>query len=178
MWGSGLVYLREIIMRLSFTKTFYALLTAGLLAINNVGHAAVYDFGILLTESGGHAPPNSFQSVTFSQLAETDSGEGVLNFMPSIKSKLLSDFGDEVFMGSMRFDVAQDASVEDSSDLSYWNNGNRPLNIDLTVRDVDVAYSATYVPVTPPVPEPESYAMILAGLGLIAFTARRRKNNS
>jgi hypothetical protein len=27
-----------------------------------------------------------------------------------------------------------------------------------------------------PVPEPETYAMLLAGLGLIGFTARRRKN--
>lgn len=29
-----------------------------------------------------------------------------------------------------------------------------------------------------PVPEPETYAMLLAGLGLIGFTARRRKNNA
>jgi hypothetical protein len=27
-----------------------------------------------------------------------------------------------------------------------------------------------------PIPEPETYAMLLAGLGLIAFIARRRKN--
>lgn len=31
-------------------------------------------------------------------------------------------------------------------------------------------------PITTPVPEPETYAMLLAGLGLIGFTARRRKN--
>jgi PEP-CTERM motif len=29
-----------------------------------------------------------------------------------------------------------------------------------------------------PVPEPKTYAMMLAGLGLLAFTARRRKTNS
>jgi hypothetical protein len=28
-----------------------------------------------------------------------------------------------------------------------------------------------------PVPEPQTYAMLLAGLGLLAFTARRRKNS-
>lgn len=29
-----------------------------------------------------------------------------------------------------------------------------------------------------PVPEPKTYAMLLAGLGLLAFTARRRKSNN
>jgi hypothetical protein len=33
--------------------------------------------------------------------------------------------------------------------------------------------SAWYVP--PPVPEPETYAMMLAGLGMLGFTARRKK---
>ncbi|TXT27024.1 MAG: hypothetical protein FD134_282 [Gallionellaceae bacterium] len=34
---------------------------------------------------------------------------------------------------------------------------------------------ATASPPPPPVPEPETYAMLLAGLGLLGFTARRRK---
>ncbi len=35
--------------------------------------------------------------------------------------------------------------------------------------------SAIFVPPTAPIPEPETYAMMLAGLGLMGFVARRRK---
>ena len=41
------------------------------------------------------------------------------------------------------------------------------------------AYNMSVVPVTPPItpsiPEPETYAMLLAGLGLVGFMTRRRK---
>lgn len=38
--------------------------------------------------------------------------------------------------------------------------------------------SVTAAPSISAVPEPETYAMLLAGLGLLGFTARRRKNNA
>lgn len=41
----------------------------------------------------------------------------------------------------------------------------------------NVSYLMRVAPVTP-VPEPEIYAMLLAGLGLVGFTARRRKNST
>ena len=45
-----------------------------------------------------------------------------------------------------------------------------PLNAyDQFSRSYVVEYGA------PPIPEPESYAMLLAGLGLLGFAARRRK---
>jgi hypothetical protein len=39
----------------------------------------------------------------------------------------------------------------------------------------DLSFSFTNVQSTNPVPEPETYAMLLAGLGLLGFVARRRK---
>lgn len=38
-------------------------------------------------------------------------------------------------------------------------------------------YSGTVSLVTTPVPEPDSYAMLLAGLGLMGVVARRKRNN-
>ena len=38
-------------------------------------------------------------------------------------------------------------------------------------------YGGTVSTIPAPVPEPETYAMLLAGLGLVGFTARRRKQN-
>lgn len=52
-----------------------------------------------------------------------------------------------------------------------------------SINHADVAAShnnlkIAYTPVTSSVPEPETYAMILAGLGLIGFSTRRRNRNS
>jgi hypothetical protein len=59
----------------------------------------------------------------------------------------------------------------------------------VTLTDAGVSLKAQYVdannkkmgslislPVVSPVPEPETYAMLLVGLGLIGLTARRRKD--
>lgn len=68
------------------------------------------------------------------------------------------------------------------SDWVQWSvsgltSGSSLTNMYLHVQGIGTEdYSAKYVPVSP-VPEPETYAMLLAGLGLIGFTARRRKQN-
>lgn len=47
-------------------------------------------------------------------------------------------------------------------------------NMYAHVQGIDGGYSAKYTPIVSAVPEPETYAMFLAGLGLIGFSARRR----
>jgi hypothetical protein len=49
----------------------------------------------------------------------------------------------------------------DTTNLSVWNPGFEGI--------------ATVATAVAPVPEPETYAMLLVGLGLLGFTARRRK---
>ncbi|MDQ1813928.1 PEP-CTERM sorting domain-containing protein [Massilia scottii] len=59
--------------------------------------------------------------------------------------------------------------------LNALNPGGKASNYsNLTIFARDVGKTAFLVPTTP-VPEPESYAMLLAGLGLIGFMSRRRK---
>ena len=71
-------------------------------------------------------------------------------------------------------------SVFDSS--AYWGgisdvhlaNGTLLSGYTLTSQS-GFNWLNAYGPVTAPVPEPETYAMLLAGLGLLGFAAQRRK---
>jgi hypothetical protein len=212
-----------MIMRRS--KMLYSLLVAGLLAFSSATHAAVYEFGSLLTTDSGYTAPNSFTSDPFAQLVTEDNGGGMWTFTLSINNNLFSSFGDQAFLGSMSFDFTPDPASnpvstfidrnEITSVLSTSGNGlsglteidfgtgfgqnasNRlsendwvkwsvsglSLGSSLTNMYVHLQglgangeYSAKYTVTV--VPEPETYAMLLAGLGLIGFTARRRKQNT
>lgn len=59
-------------------------------------------------------------------------------------------------------------------DLSTIGN----ITLDQVSFTGDYNLTAIQPPVTVPVPEPETYAMLLAGLGLLSFTARRRKQSA
>jgi hypothetical protein len=69
------------------------------------------------------------------------------------------------------------------SDWVKWSNSGLNPNSSLTskflhLQGIDDNYSAKSKPIIAyPVSEPETYTMLLAGLGLIGFTARRRKQN-
>lgn len=52
------------------------------------------------------------------------------------------------------------------------NNGN---NITIQATNIPSGFSDSTVAIRAPVPEPESYAMLLAGLGLMGFMVRRKK---
>lgn len=67
------------------------------------------------------------------------------------------------------------------SDYVIWNvtglgAGSSLTNMYVKIMGIDGGYRANYAPLTAVVPEPETYAMMLVGLGLMGFTARRRKN--
>lgn len=125
-------------------KIFYSLLIAGLLAVSNAAFAAVYDFG---------------------NLGESLIGSMRFDFTPDPAGQAKGSF-----TGSSRDVVASVNSTNGSglgvlTDIDFgthFEQGDRNRPSDIST------------PVTIPVPEPETYAMILAGLGLIGFAARHR----
>jgi len=87
-------------------------------------------------------------------------------------------------LGTLTF-VDPDGGVGRDSNISQ--SGDDPLHIDLQGADGNaragtifaaVSESPILTPVSPSLPEPETYAMLLAGLGLMGFAGRRRKQKS
>jgi len=81
----------------------------------------------------------------------------------------------ELTQAAIAGDAQALAWVEEARDANWTNLGNvRVLNLwqdaAYTIKSQDQLYLIS------PVPEPETYAMLLAGLGLMGFVARRRRS--
>jgi PEP-CTERM motif len=82
--------------------------------------------------------------------------------------------------------IVASATGAPSNTLNFvFGPGPVPGNYDLNIAGVKINHSLpggyngiiTIDPILP-VPEPKTYAMLLAGLGLVGFSARRRMNNN
>ena len=59
-------------------------------------------------------------------------------------------------------------------EVSGLNSVSALANMYVHVQGINGGYSAKYTPVVSAIPEPETYAMLLAGLGLLGFAARKK----
>jgi hypothetical protein len=192
-------------MIMKSAKLLFSVVVAGLFAFSGVASAVVYDFGSLLSASSGYNAPNSFQANPFAQLSATDNGSGIWTFELKLNNSVFSSFGTGTFISSNVDGVTSVKSTNGTglsglTDIDFGtafgqgaNNrlsqndwvkwsvsglylGSSLTNMYLHVQGIDGGYSAKYTPVVSAVPEPETYAMLLIGLGLIGFSARRRKH--
>lgn len=73
--------------------------------------------------------------------------------------------------------IGTDTSPSDGFSFSGLSAGSYALSF-LGFSTAGAGYGGVISTVTAPVPEPETYALMLAGLGMVGFMASRRRNNN
>jgi hypothetical protein len=96
-------------------------------------------------------------------------GDSIYGFDLSDLSNLRSSVTlSGVTLSNFRYSVTDGAGIGTS-----WIGGNRWYNDEYNNSRLSILADVTAV--ASPIPEPETYAMLLAGLGLLGFETRRRK---
>lgn len=129
-------------------------------------------FSDVVVDLGGHVKT----TFSFSQAITAFGGlwNLTLNNTPTPGSGLRIDIGND---GSYEFD-ALDILPTTQNGFHGFASDTPFTQFSISYRDVfpqQETYSLSSLQFTAAVPEPETYAMLLAGLGVLSFTARRRK---
>jgi len=132
-------------------------------ALSTLGSSQAADVSNLYSQSYASTSGNSVKSAAFQlalwELAKDDGvlTTGVVHTTGSTNSSVVAA------ANSMIYDAQHASSGTTQYSLNLYTNGYK--------QDYLVASMGSVTPV----PEPETYAMLLAGLGLIGFTASRRR---
>ena len=148
-----------------------------------------FDFGAPSSSPGGNAVaglavsrvtgiPDADEFWQHRNLAGTPAGSGLAELARG------TNLGNTGWVDNVEYTFTFDFGP---NDLEVFVNGVKEIDITgsfgngrmafYNFSQADVTYSAFEVDqgTFPPIPEPETYAMLLAGLGLLGFAARRRK---
>src|SRR5450759_241341 len=118
-----------------------------------------------------------------SQMADGTIGEYNAITGAAVNASLVSGLNEPLGIavsGSNLFVTSSGNGTSGAGTIGEYTTSGATVNASLISGSgfypTNIAVSAA--PVSAPVPEPSTYAMMLAGLGLIGFIAYRRKNNS
>lgn len=163
---------------------------AAALAVSSLSNAATVDLGAVST-----AVPTTFQGLvangafadtfTFTLPANSGSGYSVANFglleplgfKTAFSSLSLWSDADGIAWNGNESLLATSVAAGGKASLSYGATGAGHYLLSVVGAGVGAqggAYSGS-ISVAAPVPEPETYAMMLAGLGALGFLASRRR---
>jgi len=149
------------------SKICYSLAATGLLLFSNVVSAAVYDFG-----------SSWISSYAYTNKTYDFSVDAVVNPMRFIFATSLVSQLDSGAANAPQASVASiySPNVDNVPGLPYKDSGKQFQNggYDKDSGDDRIKGPGQYTSIAAPVLEPETYAMILAGLVMIGYTARRR----
>jgi hypothetical protein len=149
--GTGIIYPMELLSGQVGSFTDFSGFTP-YIGFNTSGMYRYVNFTLRRTEVIGSSNRNSF--ATFSLGALTSSG--------LITSGVLPDGAFQYQFGTASFDI-------------YGANGAFRSAIDTSIDTVTQQIGQTEPPATGAVPEPESWAMLIAGFGLVGAAMRRRR---
>lgn len=85
--------------------------------------------------------------------------QGILNStVTTVGASLQNDAHNPLYQGPVTFRIS-----------------NTAIDLGMTVSNVGLHFGTTLSPAVPAIPEPETYALMLAGLAAVGFMARRRR---
>jgi hypothetical protein len=85
-----------------------------------------------------------------------------------------TNIGNYVFQSSSLLGLVYDGNQDFASYVGFTADAGEFIE-SLTFSSTSNAFEASNFSVTAPVPEPETFALMLAGLGVLGFVARRRR---
>jgi len=121
-------------------------------------------------------------NATWDSLGNGIQGDGVEAASSALAVFGANDGAENVSTGSLVIDVTTSLQMVQAGQLSGYGWGMVPFTNGTNGIDFDTSegFDANMRPMlsveVAPVPEPETYALMLAGLGLVGFMARRRKS--
>jgi PEP-CTERM motif len=151
--------------------------------VDSVSNVSVFLNGTALIGN-----PNLYQPYNFLAGCCFVAGAPVISFNGNLNNFIFAN-------GPPNNGTATNWFAMNGTDIDYWNYGtlgplrDASINAPPHAYVTDISINGVALPgynafdasrwsltVANPVPEPETYAMLLAGLGLLGFTAWRRKN--
>lgn len=152
---------------MSITKILSLLFAICLSAFSSAVPAAVYEFANSRSTTDANS---NFTDDDFAKSMNFD-------FSAAYFSQSGSGFTSDSLNGMTAVYSANESGVSGLPYMDSRNQFRRGIHNKLADDDWNKR-SDKYTTITSPVPEPDTYVMILAGLALIGFTARHRNQNS